>query len=399
MKTESDASKYIADMLRGCREIKIHAMEESTNLSFGLHVDRIREHGVIQSMRNLYESIKVEIIQYAGIAVIYLSGGYFCIYKNMEIGTFFAFIASINVLMHPIMSMMQINLIRGNAEAGMERISRIMQIQKSTKELPPEKQASYSKERESAQNNKLPCIEFKHVAFSYDGNTQTIKDISCVINDKESVALVGPSGSGKTTFIFLIQRLYDVQKGQIILNGKNIKQYSLKAIRSAFGTVSQSPFMFQGTVLENIKISNPGASDDEVSCAIEMAYINEFIDQLPNGLQTQVGEDGFGLSGGQHQRITIARALLSKPDYFIFDEATSDLDNRSERKIQDAMEELMKTHTTLIIAHRLSTIRNVDKILVFLEGRIVQCGTYKELAQRDGLFKDLLDQSSNEMLV
>ena len=208
-----------------------------------------------------------------------------------------------------------------------------------------------------------------------------------------SFGLVGSSGSGKSTITKLIMRLYDINSGEILMHGRNIKDYSLHDLRKNIGIVPQDPFIFQASIMENIRMACPEAPMPEVIQAMETARVHEFVNDLPKGWNTVVGDNGFNLSGGQKQRIAIARAILGKPDILIFDEATSALDNVSEKYIQHAMEDLMKTHTVIMIAHRLTTVKNVDKIFVFDKGEIVQTGTYDELSTTDGLFKDLLTVS------
>jgi ABC-type multidrug transport system fused ATPase/permease subunit len=291
--------------------------------------------------------------------------------------------------MHPVMMLLQLNLIKANAEAGLERIMRILETETSIQEKPPETQLSLVEQDKIARAQNIPFIEFRNVSFAYQ-KIQVLNNFSCRIEHGQSVALAGPSGSGKTTFARLLLRLYDNQQGKIIINGHNIRLYSLQELRSNFGVVSQDPFLFQTTVYENVRVAHPEATKEDVFRAMEMGYVTEFIAQLPNGKCTEVGEAGFGLSGGQKQRVAIARAILGNPRYYIFDEATSALDNQSERRIQEAMSELGRSHSLIIIAHRLSTIRHVDKILVFDKGRIVQEGTYTQLAHTPGLFGDLL---------
>ena len=210
----------------------------------------------------------------------------------------------------------------------------------------------------------------------------------------KSYALIGYSGSGKSTITKLLMRLYEVDDGQINMHNNNIKNFSLHDLRAIIGIVPQDPFMFRGSILDNIRITCPQATTAEIMNAMEIARVHEFVNDLPNGWNTLVGEDGYSISGGQKQRIAIARAILGKPDILVFDEATSALDNISELHIQNAMEELMKTHTVIIIAHRLSTIRNVDKILVFDKGQVVQEGNYEELSNVPGLFKEMLDSAT-----
>jgi ABC-type multidrug transport system fused ATPase/permease subunit len=233
-------------------------------------------------------------------------------------------------------------------------------------------------------------VRFNNVHFAYDESQPVFQGLSCTVPSGQSVALVGASGSGKTTFISLLLRLYEVEEGRILLNGADLRSYGLTELRQAFGVVPQTPFLFQGTIGDNIRVVRPDATEEEVQQAARIAHIDEFVQGLDHGYSTWVGEGGFNLSGGQKQRIAIARAVLSKARYFIFDEATSALDNESERRIQSAMESLMADHTTFIIAHRLSTVRNVDRVLVFEGGRIVQDGSYEELACVPGIFQGLL---------
>ena len=237
-----------------------------------------------------------------------------------------------------------------------------------------------------------PCIEFSDVTFSYD-NVKIFDKLNCKINYGESVALVGSSGSGKSTFSKLIMRLYDVQEGKISVHGQDIKNYPTHDLRVSFGIVPQSPFIFYGSIWDNVKIARPNATNKEIINAMEIANVHEFVNQLDRGWNTIVGDGGLDLSGGQRQRIAIARAVLGDPDVLIFDEATSALDNISERAIQRAMEELMKSHTVIVIAHRLSTIKNVDRIMVFEKGEIIEEGNYSELAEKGGKFTELLNNA------
>jgi ABC-type multidrug transport system fused ATPase/permease subunit len=292
--------------------------------------------------------------------------------------------------------MLQLNLVKANAEAGLTRIVQVLKEESTTPEPHTAIRAAVEPQMKRARESGLPCTEWKAVRFSYDGQRTVLKDITVSIPDGQSVALVGPSGSGKTTFASLLLRLHDVQEGSILLNGLDVRSYPLADLRSCYGVVPQDPFIFQGTILDNVKVTSPEASEEQVREALEMSWVNEFVRTLPNGLDTQVGEGGASLSGGQRQRVAIARAILARSQYFIFDEATSALDNESERRIQSAMETVMKGHTTFIIAHRLSTIRNVDRILVFNKGRVVQDGTYGALSSSDGLFRELLRSAEGD---
>jgi ABC-type multidrug transport system fused ATPase/permease subunit len=390
METESSVSKYVADMLRGSRAVKIYAIEASVSHQFHDQADRMRVEGARLSKLRQLESVKAETIQYVGMTVIYATGVWLCLFRGMAVGTFFAFVGSIGILMQSVMTFMQLNLIRANAEAGLTRIVKVLQVEKSTREVQDAGAASMETQSRVAREKGQPCVEFKNVSFSYDDRSPVLRKISCKIPDGQSVALVGPSGSGKSTFISLLLRLYDAKEGEILLNGVNIAQYPLKDLRSSYGVVPQEPFIFQTTIKNNMRVTRPDATDEEIARAMEIAHVSEFVEKLPDTIHTMVGENGSNLSGGQKQRLAIARAVLAKPRYYIFDEATSALDNESEKKIQASMESLMRGHTTFVIAHRLSTIRNVDRVLVFDGGRIVQDGTYAELAASSGVFQSLV---------
>ncbi|MDO9183794.1 MAG: ABC transporter transmembrane domain-containing protein [Bacteriovorax sp.] len=244
-------------------------------------------------------------------------------------------------------------------------------------------------------NDLLGSIEFKNVSFSYPmrTNVDVLKNITFKINPGEMVALVGPSGSGKTTIGSLIPRFYEINSGEILIDGENYKNYNPFSLREYVGLVSQEPVLISSTIKENICYSNSKALDEEVYAAAKAANALEFIESFPEGFNTLVGEKGIQLSGGQKQRIAIARALLKSPKILILDEATSNLDTASESLVQEALNRLMKGRTTLVIAHRLSTIKEANKIFVIDKGEIVQTGTHEELASNhDGLYYHLLQR-------
>lgn len=393
MKTESEASKYVADMLRGCRAIKIYAMEEVSAYSFEYQVDRVREKGVKLSMASQIEYIKPEAAQYLGYALVAGAGAWLTARGAMSAGALLAFLASYNQLMGPLMTMAQLNLVKANAEAGMDRIMRILHTSKTTGEMPPCAQVHVGDQAELARAQNLPCIVFHEVCFGYAEKERIFKGVNCRIEEGETVAIVGRSGSGKTTFISLLLRLYDPNSGRILLNGADLKFYPQKELRHNFGVVPQNPYLFQATLADNVRVSRPDATDDEVRRALETALLDDFVRTLKNGIHTMLGEEGGNLSGGQRQRLAIARAALARPRFFIFDEATSALDSESELRIRAAMAELTRGHTTLIIAHRLATMRQAQRILVFDRGEMVQDGASDELAGKPGVFSDLLRAS------
>ncbi len=234
-------------------------------------------------------------------------------------------------------------------------------------------------------------IEFDHVRFAYEsGQEDVLSDISLHVQPGESIALVGPSGSGKTTLCSLIPRFYDVSAGAIRIDGRDVRDFTLKSLRSHIGVVQQDVYMFSGTVLDNIEYGKPGASREEIIRAAKLAGAHEFICELENGYDTYVGEHGLKLSGGQKQRISIARVFLKNPPILILDEATSALDNESERLVQRSLEELMRGRTTFTIAHRLTTIRAANTILVLTDDGIVEQGSHAELmARKGGVYQNL----------
>jgi ATP-binding cassette subfamily B protein len=240
-------------------------------------------------------------------------------------------------------------------------------------------------------------VDFSHVSFAYRPETPVLEDVSFRANPGELVALVGPSGAGKSTIFRLLPRLYESGSGSITIGGEDASVVPVEALRSSIGLVSQDPFLFDMTVEENIRCGNPDASFDEVTQAAMRAHAAEFIERLPEGYSTTVGEGGSQLSGGQRQRIAIARAFLKDPSVLLLDEATSALDGRSERIVEEAIQDLAEGRTTIVIAHRLETIRNADKIIVVDHGRIVDEGPHEALIERCSLYQALYRSAEREM--
>ncbi|OLO18504.1 multidrug ABC transporter ATP-binding protein, partial [Bacillus licheniformis] len=239
----------------------------------------------------------------------------------------------------------------------------------------------------------VPALEgnivFKNVTFGYEKHKPVLRGIDLSIKAGETVAFVGPSGAGKTTISSLIPRFYDIDGGAITIDGIDIRDMTKRSLRSQIGIVQQDVFLFTGTLRENIAYGKLDATDEEIQRAAKMAHLEQLIESLPDGYETQVGERGLKLSGGQKQRIAIARMFLKNPPILILDEATSALDTETEQVIQNALTELAKDRTTLVIAHRLATIRNADRIVVVTENGIAEEGTHDELVERGGIFANL----------
>ncbi|MBE7088959.1 MAG: ABC transporter ATP-binding protein [Clostridiales bacterium] len=315
--------------------------------------------------------------------VVLLAGGLFYYYEKIDIGEFAAYILYISTLTAPIRTLVTIYEQIQAGATGFKRFCEIMDEE-------PEEDSENAVELKSVVGE----IEFNKVSFSYKSDekkTPVINNFSLKINAGKTVALVGPSGGGKTTICHLIPRFYEIDEGQITIDGHDIRAITRKSLRNAVGIVQQDVFLFNGTIKENIAYGNFEATDEEIVNAAKKANIHAYIAQLPQGYETSVGERGIKLSGGQKQRISIARAFLKNPAILILDEATSALDNATEMQIQESLYKLMEGRTTVVVAHRLSTIKNSDEIIVLTNEGIAERGTHEQLLELGGLYKTLYD--------
>ena len=324
-------------------------------------------------------------IGYVGVAVV---GGYFAIQGRITVGNIQSFIQYNRQFTQPIGQIAQISSMLQAMIAAAERIFEFLEEPEEPK----------TENGITDTSNLKGNIEFNHVKFGYNEDKIVINDFSAKIKEGQKIAIVGPTGAGKTTMVKLLMRFYDVLDGEILVDGKNIKDFDRGHLRKMFGMVLQDTWLFGGTVQDNIKYGNETATEDDIIRAAKAAHVHHFIKTLPKGYKSILNEESSNVSAGQKQLLTIARVILADPKILILDEATSSIDTRTEQQIQDAMDNLMKGRTSFIIAHRLSTIKNADLILVMNHGDIVEQGTHEELLQKEGFYADLYNSQFEDCI-
>lgn len=321
-----------------------------------------------------------------GYVVVAVLGGYLAVQGKITVGNIQSFIQYNKQFTQPIMQIAQVSGMLQSMVAAAERVFEFLEEPEEVEES--DKGIDTSKLKGN--------VEFKNVKFGYDEDKIIIKDFNADVKEGQKIAIVGPTGAGKTTMVKLLMRFYDVNSGEILVDGHNIKDFKRGDLRKMFGMVLQDTWLFGGTVKENIKYGKPEASDSEVIEAAKAAHVHHFIKTLPNGYNSVLNEESSNVSAGQKQLLTIARVILADPKILILDEATSSIDTRTEIQIQSAMDNLMKGRTSFIIAHRLSTIKNADLILVMNHGDIVEQGTHEELLAKNGFYADLYNSQFDE---
>lgn len=383
----SDTMSMVEETLGGLRIIKAFCAEEKMSKRFNQVNSSYRDNIMRVNIRQQMAHPMSEFLGTILIVVVLWFGGILVLdYGRIDGPTIIFYLVMLYSIINPLKEFSKASYNIPKGLASMERIDKILQAEVEIKDKEtPEHISSFEHQ-----------IEFRHVSFAYTDRKSAelvyvLKDINLVIPKGKTVALVGQSGSGKSTMVDLIPRYYDVQEGEVLIDGINVKDLAVHDLRMLIGNVNQEAILFNASFKDNIRFGKTDATDEEIANAAKIANAYEFITKSEKGFDTNIGDRGGRLSGGQRQRVSIARAILKNPPILILDEATSALDTESERLVQDALEKLMKTRTTVAVAHRLSTIKHADEICVLHEGKIVERGTHDELIGKDGYYKKLHD--------
>ncbi len=379
----SDGLSIIEETLGGLRIIKAFIAERKMADKFVAVNDEYRKISMRVAIRQSSAHPVSEFLGTLMIVIVLWFGGYLIFSGNSPIdaSAFIYYLTILYTTLQPVKDLSKAGYTIQKGMASMERINKILDAENNIKEV----------ENAKVIDGLHESIELKHVSFSYNSRREILTDINLKIPKGSTIALVGQSGSGKSTLVDLIPRYHDVCDGEILIDGVDIRQMAIQSLRSIIGNVNQEAILFNDTIYNNIAFGVEHATMEQVEQAARIANAHDFIMEMEQGYQTNIGDRGGRLSGGQRQRISIARAILKNPPILILDEATSALDTESEKLVQDALERLMKSRTTIAIAHRLSTIKNADLIYVLHEGKIVEQGTHEKLLAVNGYYKKLND--------
>ena len=384
----------------GAMLVKLFGRPSEERELFNQRAAEVRDIGIRQAVYQRYFFISLSLTASLATAFAYGFGGVQALHGTLAVGTVVALTAYLGRLYGPLTQLSSLNIDYMSAMVSFERLFEVLDLEPMIQESPDA----------VAIPDQPATLRFEHVRFSYPGaeevslasleavarlddtpRTLVLDDVSFVVEPGTMTALVGPSGAGKTTISMLVSRLYDVDEGVVTINGVDLRTATTASLNRTVGVVTQDAHLFHDTLRANLLFARPEANDDEVARALASAQIADLVAALPLGLDTVVGERGYRLSGGEKQRVALARLLLKSPHLVVLDEATAHLDAESEAAVQRALDETMHERTSLVIAHRLSTIRNADQILVVSDGRVVERGTHEELYERGGLYKDLYE--------
>jgi ATP-binding cassette subfamily B protein len=382
----SRVTDILSDTIPGMRVVKAFNQEARERERFGRrNYDAVGEFNRIHAAwtsfwPGLMFGVQASIVLVWVLALPRLLGEQSLVGPRLSSGTFVSFLLYMTMFVHPIEVIGQMARIMNRATSSAHRVFEVLDTEPEVVDRPEPRRLEPVEGR----------VEFLDVTFSYDGIRSVIRGMSFHVEPGELIGLVGPSGGGKTTLVNLLTRFYDVSSGQVLIDGTDLRELDSGHLRQQIGIVLQDPYLFHGTIADNIRYGMPDATLEQVVAAAQAANAHDFVCQLPHGYDTVVGERGHTLSGGERQRVSIARAVLKNPRILILDEATSAVDTETERKIQQAMDALCAGRTVFAIAHRLSTLRRASRLFVIDNGRLAECGTHAELLERpDGIYRKL----------
>ncbi len=378
----SDMNALLHDNVSGIRQIKSYTAEVEEHERFDSFSNKLRQASLRIMRWWAFYSPGMSFVGMVGYVLVLGFGGLAVMDGRMELGELVLFFLLLSLFYEPVAKLHQLNQMALSSRAAADRVFEILDSEDEP----------HAADGESLPQPVSGHVRFENVSFSY-GEQPTLREVNLEARPGQTVALVGPTGAGKSTVVNLLCRFYEYNEGSITIDGQELSGTRKSSLRSALGYVTQEAFLFNGTVRENLCLARRNASDEDLWTALQAARAEEFVRDLPRGLDTNVGERGVKLSGGEKQRLSIARALLKDPPILLLDEATASVDSETERLIQEALEALMANRSAFVIAHRLSTIRNADRIYVLDDGMVVEQGTHEELLEADGLYAELSRQS------
>jgi len=372
----------LAEHISGVRVIQAFAQEETTQEHFRTLNQENRDANIMATSLSFAFLPAVDILSVAAMCIVLGVGGVMIVHGTLTIGVVVAFLAYVGRFFDPIRDLSQIYTTLQAATAGGERVFQLLDTKPNVQDRPGAAELPPIKGK----------VELQHVSFGYDPDEGVLHDICLTVEPGETVALVGPTGAGKTSIANLVARFYEVTDGAVLIDGYDVRDATAYSLHRQMGLVPQDPFLFAGTIADNIRFGRPDAGADELIAVAKSANVDGFVRRLPDGYETTIQEGGVNLSVGQRQLICIARALLVDPRILIMDEATSSVDTMTEALVQEALDWLLGGRTAIVIAHRLSTVRRADRIYVVDQGRIVDHGTHADLMKEPGLYRSLYEQ-------